>query len=199
MCVLLLIILSAEPNFKSINLLDLKGKWAFGVYISGLALNYYSFLWRPWKTFMIGITGNADYVKGENWTFFYPDPRGGRDHKMKYWSIGVEFYKYFRAHSSVPFFISMSPKVGQKYIEFENEEPLAGKFVLLSISPGIEYFFKFYTVKQMNFRVKANICRFKYSRDEIGKGDDKEEGKQMAGEVYSPMKGPITLWLNFYF
>jgi len=174
----LLSVLMFMPTGGSTNLVNLQGKWTVGLRMSDfLTFSEYSVLWRPWKTVMIGIEGNA-YLKKYDYSndFHY---RGG--------SVSIGLYKYFRAYSSFSPFIVLSP--GFRY--YEDTYNQRKQTYSVSISPGVEYFFGLMG-KQLSLKFKTSLVSFSRTY---------AENKYVEDDMsfYLPTGGSLSTWLCFHF
>ena len=186
-------------KFEPSSLVDLKGKWTVGVGIVGSIYKVpssYSISWRPWKTFRIEIIDEGS---------LYDRPYD-YDDVDKEWniSIGIGFYKYFRAHSSVSPFVGLVPGFSENYSYYaysgrwyENST----QSYSISLAPGVEYFFGMFG-KQWSLRFKTSLLSASRSYVEESFSNVEPRTKSYIQNKISfnlSSEGSFSTWLCFHF
>lgn len=171
---ILITLLIAGVKFEPTSLVNLKGKWTVSLRMRSLLIpDQYSILWRPWKTFMIGIEGMVAYKDDVRW-------KGSAD---------IELYKYFRASNSVSPYVSLLPGIrGYKRKGGSWEYDLT-----LRINSGIEYFFVLFK-RSTSVKLKANILHAYYYS-----ADREWEEEFVRVWFYFPTAMSLSTWLCFHF
>ena len=172
MWILLSVLMIGVPG-ESTSLVNLQGKWTAGLRMSNfLTFSEYSILWRPWKTVMVGIEGSGHIDKH-------------CDHYDWNSSLGIELYKYFRAHNLLSPYVSLLSEVdGREFYWVKG----TNWFYYLKLNTGVEYFFTLF-MKQMSLKLKTNLVSTSLSN------------RTTSTEVnfYLPTGGKISTWLCFHF